>query len=160
MGIVRTHLWFVEDGLEAAEFYVSVIPRSRIDRVTNAGPGFPGVEEGTPFVIDLTLDGHEVTILVAGPMFRLDEAFSFYLSVQTQEEVDHYWELLTADGGEPGPCGWCKDRFGVSWQVVPERLDELCGDYTTEANLRVLRAMFSMTKLDLDALEKAYVGAA
>jgi|HigsolmetaAR201D_1030396.scaffolds.fasta_scaffold21359_3 predicted 3-demethylubiquinone-9 3-methyltransferase (glyoxalase superfamily) len=161
MPSVRPHLWF-DNGkaVEAARFYAEHIPNSSVHKVLKAPAGMPNIPEGGDFIVEFTVGGLPVIAINAGPDFRLDEAFSFYLSVQTQEEVDHYWELLTADGGEPGPCGWCKDRFGVSWQVVPERLDELCGDYTTEANLRVLRAMFSMTKLDLDALEKAYVGAA
>lgn len=158
MGIVRTHLWFVEDGLEAAEFYVSVIPRSRIDRVTNAGPGFPGVEEGTPFVIDLTLDGHEVTILVAGTMFRLDEAFSFYLAVDSQEEVDHYWEALVARGGEHGPCGWLKDRFGVSWQVIPRALEDIMNRPDRDGVARAAQAMLQMGKIEIAPLESAYAG--
>jgi hypothetical protein len=90
------------------------------------------------------------------PDFTLDEAFSFYLSVDTQDEVDRYWELLTADGGQPGPCGWCKDKYGVSWQVIPKRLDELCGDYSTDANKRAMNAMLQMGKIDIAALEQAY----
>ena len=96
--------------------------------------------------------------LNAGPHFRLDEAFSIYLSVDTQEEVDRYWDLLTSDGGEPSACGWCKDRFGVSWQVIPKQLEELCGDYTTEANQRAMNAMLQMGKIDIATLERAHRG--
>lgn len=158
MGMVRTHLWFVENGLEAAEFYVSVIPRSRIQRVTYAGPGFPGVPEGSPFVIELELDGHEVTILTAGPEFRLDESFSFYLRVETQEEVDHYWEALVAGGGEHGPCGWLKDRYGVSWQVVPRALEDVMAGDDREGVARAAQAMLQMGKLEIAPLAAAYAG--
>ncbi len=99
-----------------------------------------------------------MTGLNAGPEFRLNEAFSFYLRVDSQEEVDRYWEVLTSDGGEPGPCGWCKDKFGISWQVIPKQLEELSGDYTTEANLRTMNAMLKMGKIDVAALEAAYRG--
>lgn len=125
-----------------------------------APPGLPGVEEGTEFIVEFTVGGLEVTGLNAGPEFTLDEAFSFYLSVDTQDEVDHYWDLLTADGGEAGPCGWCKDKFGVSWQVIPKALEELSGDYTTEANIRVMDAMLKMGKIDIATLEQAYAGEA
>ena len=114
--------------------------------------------EGDDFVVEFTVAGLDVIALNAGPEFHLDEAFSFYLSVETQEEVDHYSDLLTADGGEPSACGWCKDRFGVSWQVIPQRLEELSGDYTTEANLRAMNAMLKMGKIDIAAIERAYAG--
>lgn len=96
--------------------------------------------------------------LNAGPELFLNQAFSFYLRVDGQEEVDHYWDLLTADGGEPGPCGWCTDRYGVSWQVIPRQLEELSGDYSTEAHYRVCRAMLKMGKIDVAALQAAYDG--
>jgi predicted 3-demethylubiquinone-9 3-methyltransferase (glyoxalase superfamily) len=103
-------------------------------------------------------DDEETSGLNAGPVFHLNEAFSFYRLVDTQDEVDHYWNVLTADGGEHGACGWCKDRFGVSWQVIPKRLEELSGDYTTEANIRAVQAMLKMGKIDIAAIEAAYAG--
>lgn len=158
MAHVRTHLWFGNDqAAEAARFYAEHVPNSSVERVLTAPEGGPGTP-GEPLVVEFTVGGLPVTGLNAGPEFHLDEAFSFYLLVDTQDEVDHYWEVLTADGGEPGPCGWCKDRFGVSWQVIPKRLEELCGDYTTEANLRALRAMLTMGKIDIAGLEAAYAG--
>ncbi len=159
MGVVRTHLWFPERGHEAAQFYVSVVPNSRITSVVAAPPGVPDVPEGEPFVVELDLDGHAVTILTAGPAFRLDEAFSLYLVVDTQEEVDHYWEALTADGGEPGQCGWLKDRFGVSWQVVPRMLDELWDRPDAAGVQRATQVMLGMKKLEIAPLEAAYAGA-
>lgn len=156
---VRTHLWFGNNlAGEAARFYAEHIPGSEVRAVTPAPPGLDGVEPGSDFIVELTVAGHEVIGLNAGPAFHLDEAFSLYLRVDGQEEVDHYWDLLTADGGQPSECGWLKDRFGVSWQVVPRQLEELSGDYATEANLRVVQAMLQMQKIDVAALQAAYDG--
>ncbi|AEG43592.1 VOC family protein [Isoptericola variabilis] len=156
---VRTHLWFGNDRAhEAAEFYAKHIPGSSVGRIITAPEGIPDVAPGAPFIVEFTVAGLPVIGLNAGPNFQLDEAFSFYLDVETQDEVDHFWEVLTSDGGEPGPCGWCKDKFGVSWQVIPKRLEELCGDYTTEANMRATQAMLQMGKIDIAALEAAYRG--
>lgn len=110
-------------------------------------------------VVEFIVAGHPVIGLNAGPVFHLNEAFSFYLSVEGQEEVDHYWDLLTADGGEPGACGWCKDKYGVSWQLIPRELEELSGDYSTEANFRVAQAMLKMGKIDVAEIQAAYDGA-
>ena len=157
MASVRTHLWFGNNqAAEAARFYAEHIPDSSVTRVMTAPEGVPGAPAGSDFIVEFTVAGMPVTGLNAGPEFQLDEAFSFYLLVETQEEVDRYWDALTADGGSPGPCGWCKDKFGVSWQVIPERLEELCGDYTTDANKRAMAAMLTMGKIDIGALERAY----
>jgi len=150
----RTHLWFGNNqAVEAAKFYAEHIPDSSVGRVLTAW-----TEPGTSVaeVVEFTVAGHEVIGLNAGPEFQLNEAFSFYLRVDGQDEVDHYWDLLTADGGEPGPCGWCRDRFGVSWQVVPVQLEELCGDYSTPANQAACRAMLTMGKIDVAQLQAAY----
>ena len=159
MGMVRTHLWFADRGHEAAEFYTSVIPRSRITRTVTAPAGIPDVPEGSPFIVDLDLDGQQVTILNAGPAFTLDEAFSFYLELDSQEEVDHFWEVLAADGGSHQPCGWLKDRFGVSWQVVPRALDEIMSRPDAAGVQRVTQAMLQMGKIEIAPLEAAYAGA-
>lgn len=158
MGMVRTHLWFPERGHEAAQFYASVVPNSRITSVVRAPAGVPGVVEGEPFIVEMELDGHAVTILTAGPDFRLDEAFSFYLSVETQEEVDHYWEALQEGGGEPSQCGWLKDRYGVSWQVIPKALDDIMSRPDPEGVARATKVMLTMGKLDIAPLEAAYAG--
>ncbi|MCA5892500.1 VOC family protein [Isoptericola sp. NEAU-Y5] len=159
MVTARAHLWFGNDKAhEAARFYAEHIPGSSVESVLTSPEGVPGTRPGEPFVVEFTVAGLPVTGLNAGPEFHLDEAFSFYLRVDGQDEVDRYWDLLTSDGGEPGPCGWCKDRFGVSWQVVPTRLEELCGDYTTDANLRAMQAMLRMHKIDVAELEAAYRG--
>lgn len=155
---LRTHLWFIKDGHAAAEFYVSLIPDSSIDAVHGAPAGVPGVAEGDPFLIDLTLAGIPVTILTAGSAVSVDEAFSFVLLCDTQEEIDHYWSALTADGGRESQCGWCVDRLGLSWQVVPRTIDALTMG-SDEASTRAREAMFTMGKLDLPALQAAYDGA-
>jgi predicted 3-demethylubiquinone-9 3-methyltransferase (glyoxalase superfamily) len=157
MTSVRTHLWFGNDkAVEAAHFYAEHIPDSAVTRVVTARTS---TDDRVAEVVEFTLAGHEVVGLNAGPMFHPNEAFSFYLGVEGQEEVDHYWELLTADGGEPGSCGWCKDRFGISWQVIPRELEELSGDYSTEANQRVCEAMLKMGKIDVAQIQAAYDGA-
>lgn len=157
MTSVRAHLWFGNNQAgEAARFYAEHIPNSSVTNVINAPGGIGGVVEGSEFIVEFTVAGVPVTGLNAGPEFRLHEAFSFYLTVDTQDEVDRYWDVLTSDGGEPGPCGWCKDKFGVSWQVIPKRLEELSGDYSTDANKRAMNAMLKMGKIDIAAIEQAY----
>jgi predicted 3-demethylubiquinone-9 3-methyltransferase (glyoxalase superfamily) len=157
MTSVRTHLWFGNDkALEAASFYAEHIPRSAVTSVITARTG---PDSRVADVVEFTVAGHEVVGLNAGPELHLNEAFSFYLSVDGQEETDHYWEILTSDGGEPGACGWCKDKYGVSWQVIPRELEELSGDYSSEANQRVCQAMLTMGKIDVAALQAAYDGA-
>lgn len=157
MTSVRTHLWFGNDkAVEAAHFYAEHIPNSTVGPVLTARTG---PDSAVASFVEFTVNGHEVIGLNAGPDFHLNEAFSFYLRVEGQEEVDHYWDLLTADGGEAGPCGWLKDRFGVSWQVIPRELEELSGDYSTEANQRVCQAMLKMHKIDVAELQAAYDGA-
>jgi len=156
MPTARTHLWFGNDkAAEAAQFYAENIPDSSVDKVFTARTG---PDSRVAEVVEFTVAGHPVVGLSAGPEFHLNEAFSFYLSVAGQDEVDHYWDLLTADGGEPGACGWCKDKYGVSWQVIPRELEELSGDYSTEANQRVCQAMLAMGKIDVAALQAAYDG--
>jgi predicted 3-demethylubiquinone-9 3-methyltransferase (glyoxalase superfamily) len=156
MTSVRTHLWFGNDkAVEAAQFYADNIPDSAVTRVVTARTGD---NSRVAEIVEFTVAGHEVIGLNAGPEFHLNEAFSFYLGVEGQDEVDRYWEALTADGGEPGPCGWCKDKYGVSWQVIPRELEELSGDYSTEANHRVVEAMLKMGKIDVAALQAAYDG--
>lgn len=155
MGRVRPHLWYHERADEAAAFYASVIPNSSVTRVVGAPPGVPDVEEGAPFIVEFVLDGMPVTAISAGPAFTLDEAFSMYLTCEDQAEVDHYWGALRAGGGEESQCGWLKDRYGLSWQVVPKRLMELMDDPDPARVERTIRAMLGMQKLDVAALEAA-----
>lgn len=158
MVAVRSHLWFHDNGYEAARFYASVIPGTEITRTIAAPPGLPDVPEGTPFVVEISLAGVPYTFLSAGPALTLDDAFSIYLNVDGQDEVDHFWEVLTADGGKPGQCGWLVDRFGVSWQVVPLQFEDIMSRPDPEGIARASTAMLTMGKLDIAVLEAAYAG--
>ncbi len=158
MGIVRPHLWFHDRAEEAAAFYASVIPNSAVTQVITSPPGVPDVAEGTPFIVEFTLDGMPVTAINAGSAFTLDEAFSMYLTCENQEEVDHYWEALVAGGGRHTMCGWLVDRFGLSWQVVPRQLDDLMSRPDKEGVARATAVMLQMVKLEIEPLEAAYAG--
>jgi predicted 3-demethylubiquinone-9 3-methyltransferase (glyoxalase superfamily) len=146
-------LWFDTEGEEAAEFYTSVFPDSRIVEVTRYGSAGPR-EEGTVMTVDFELDGQPFVALNGGPDFTFNEAISFQVSCKDQDEVDTFWDTLS-EGGEEGPCGWLKDRFGVSWQIVPTALPELLGDPDREKAQRVMQAMLSMKKIEIDELERA-----
>ncbi|MDT0440098.1 MULTISPECIES: VOC family protein [Streptomyces] len=152
-----TCLWFDGRAEEAARFYVSVFKNASIGRTgryTDAGPG----PAGSVMTVEFTLDGQRFLALNGGPQFHFTEAVSFQIPCADQAEVDHYWEKLTADGGEPGPCGWLKDRFGLSWQVVPERLIPLLADPDPEKAVRATRAVYTMGKIDIAEVERAYAG--
>jgi predicted 3-demethylubiquinone-9 3-methyltransferase (glyoxalase superfamily) len=151
---ISTWLWFDTEGLEAAEFYCSLFPNSKITDVARYGEAGPR-EPGTVMTVTFELDGRSFAALNGGPDFTFTEAISLMVSCEDQAEVDRYWKALTADGGSEGPCGWCKDRFGLSWQVVPERLDELLADPDQARAQRAMKAMLSMGKLDVAALEAA-----
>ncbi len=154
-GIVP-NLWFDTEGLEAAEFYVSVFPNSQITNVSRYGEG--GMrEEGTVMTVDFVLDGQPFTAINGGPQFHFDEAVSFMIPCANQAEVDHYWERL-CDGGEASQCGWLKDRYGLSWQVIPTELGELLGDPDPERAGRAVQAMLNMQKIDLNVLRAAAEG--
>ena len=146
-------LWFDTQGEEAAEFYTSIFPNSRIVDVARYGEAGPR-EAGTVMVVKFELDGQELVALNGGPEFTFDEAISFQIDCADQEEVDRYSEALT-DGGEQGPCGWVKDRFGLSWQVGPARLIELLGDPDEAKAQRAMAAMLEMRKIDIAAVEAA-----
>lgn len=146
-------LWFDTEGEEAAEFYTSVFPNSRIVDVARYGSAGPRAE-GTVMTVSFELDGQRFTALNGGPEFTFNEAISFEVDCETQDEVDGFWSKLS-DGGEEGPCGWLKDRFGVSWQVVPTRLNELLSDPDAEKSQRVMAAMLKMKKIEIDELERA-----
>ncbi|GIG30497.1 VOC family protein [Cellulomonas marina] len=158
MGKVRPHLWFDHEAEEAATFYAATIPGSRITHVNRAPEGVPGVEAGAAFVVELELDGMPVTFLNGGPGHPQTDAFSLVVDCADQAEVDHYWAALTADGGTEGQCGWCQDRFGVWWQVVPRGMEEVLAGDDPEGTRRAMGAMFGMRKLDVAALWAAYRG--
>ncbi|MGW6129240.1 VOC family protein [Cellulomonas sp. NPDC055163] len=158
MGAVRPHLWFHDRAEEAAEFYAKTIPNTTITSVVTAPAGIPDVPEGATFIVELVIDGMPATFLNAGSAFTLDEAFSFYLTCEDQAEVDRYWDELAADGGQTSQCGWLRDRFGVSWQVVPRQLDDVMQRPDAAGVQRATAALMSMTKIDVAALEAAYSG--
>ena len=147
------NLWFDGNAEEAAEYYVSVFPDSRIvskAHYTDAGPGEPG----TVMVVEFEINGQRFVGINGGPEFTFSEAVSFQITCADQDEMDRYWSTLT-DGGSEGPCGWCKDRFGLSWQVVPDGMDELFSDPDKDRATRAMQAMFGMTKLDIAELRRA-----
>jgi predicted 3-demethylubiquinone-9 3-methyltransferase (glyoxalase superfamily) len=159
MTTITPCLWFDGDGLEAAELYVSVIPDSRITDVSHYGPDQPGAE-GAVMTVAFELAGRPFQALNGGPMYKFTEAVSLSVNARDQDEVDRYTEQLTAGGGEVGPCGWVKDRFGLSWQVVPEALVELIGDQNPLRANAAVQAMLGMTKIDIKALRDAADAAA
>jgi predicted 3-demethylubiquinone-9 3-methyltransferase (glyoxalase superfamily) len=154
MTTITPCLWFDGNGLEAAEHYVSIIPDSRITNVSYYGPDQPG-KEGSPLTVAFELAGRPYTALNGGPAFKFTEAISLQVSAADQDEVNRYTEQLTADGGETGPCGWVKDRFGLSWQVVPDALLELVGDPNPLRANAAMQAMLGMTKIDIQGLRAA-----
>jgi predicted 3-demethylubiquinone-9 3-methyltransferase (glyoxalase superfamily) len=159
MSKISPCLWFDGQAEEAAALYTSLFPNSRIERVNRSPGETPSGPEGMVLAVDFTLDGEPFIALNGGPNFQFNEAVSFSIDCEDQSEVDRYWAALIADGGEPSVCGWLKDRFGVSWQVVPTRLPELLTDADEEKAKRVMRAMMSMRKIEIDELEEAAVGA-
>lgn len=153
------NLWFDTESEEAAEFYVSVFPNSRIVNVTHyteAGPR----EAGMVMTVEWELDGQRFVGINGGKEFKFDEAVSFAVECKDQEEVDYYWEKLREGGGEEGPCGWLRDRFGLSWQVVPTGMDELFADPDKSKAERAMRAMLGMRKIDIAEIRRAADGAA
>ncbi|GAA4349166.1 VOC family protein [Angustibacter luteus] len=151
------NLWFDTQAHDAAEFYVSVFKNSRIVHVAHYGDAGPR-EAGSVLSVDFELDGQPFIGINGGPEFTFDEAVSFKVPCADQAEVDYYWDALLAGGGEESQCGWLKDRFGLSWQVVPDALGELLGDPDPERASRAMRAMLGMRKLDVAALRAAADG--
>ena len=153
---ISPNLWFDTEALEAAEYYASVFPDSRVTKVTHYNEAGPR-EAGMVLTVEFELAGQKFVGINGGPEFTFSEAVSFEIQCEDQAEVDYYWEKLT-DGGAEGPCGWCKDRFGLSWQVVPKKAVELFSDEDPARAARAMKAMFGMKKLDLEALEQAADG--
>ncbi|MBN1657832.1 MAG: VOC family protein [Anaerolineae bacterium] len=154
---ITPYLWFDNQAEEAAEFYTSIFDDSRILEVARYGPAGPG-PEGTAMNVVFELEGQKFIALNGGPYFKFNEAISFYVECETQEEVDELWNRLTADGGEESMCGWLKDRYGLSWQIIPKALPELLGDPDPEKAGRVMQAMLQMRKIDVNDLRHAYAG--
>jgi predicted 3-demethylubiquinone-9 3-methyltransferase (glyoxalase superfamily) len=151
------NLWFDTEAEEAAEFYCSIFPNSKIlnvSRYTEAGPR----EAGMVMTVDFELNGNRFTAINGGPEFEFDEAVSFLITCEDQNEIDHYWEKLTAEGGQESMCGWLKDKYGLSWQVVPEGFEEIFSDADPEKAKRTMEALLRMRKLDVAALRAAAKG--
>ena len=151
MRSITPFLWFDDDLEQAIDFYASVFPGGKVHGVTRT-------PDGRVLAADFEVAGQRVKGLNGGPHFRFTEAFSFFVECEGQEEVDHYWTVLTADGGEEGQCGWLKDRFGLSWQIVPVAFLEMVSGGDPEQAQRVVASMQTMRKLDVAALRAAYEG--
>jgi predicted 3-demethylubiquinone-9 3-methyltransferase (glyoxalase superfamily) len=152
---ITPFLWFDSQAEEAMKFYVSIFKNSKIGTVTRYGDAGPG-PKGTVMTATFELEGQEFVALNGGPLFKFNESISFVVNCESQDEVDYFWEKLSA-GGQTGPCGWLKDKFGLSWQIVPTRIREWAKD--TAGFQRVMHAVMQMKKLDIAALERAYAGA-
>jgi predicted 3-demethylubiquinone-9 3-methyltransferase (glyoxalase superfamily) len=153
---ITPNLWFDTEAEEAADFYVSVFKSARIvsvARYTEAGPR----PAGTVMTVEFELDGQRFVAINGGPEFTFSEAISLMITCKDQEEIDYYWDALT-EGGEEGPCGWLKDRYGLSWQVVPEGMDEVFSHPDKDRARRAMEAMFGMRKIDVEALKRAADG--
>jgi predicted 3-demethylubiquinone-9 3-methyltransferase (glyoxalase superfamily) len=153
---ITPNLWFDDQAEEAARFYTSVFKNSKIKTITrygNSGAQASGRPKGSVMTVAFEIEGQEFVALNGGPLFKFSEAISFIVNCETQKEIDELWAKLTQGGGQPGPCGWLKDRYGLSWQVVPTALNKLMGD--EKKSERVMAALLKMSKLDIEALEKA-----
>jgi predicted 3-demethylubiquinone-9 3-methyltransferase (glyoxalase superfamily) len=151
------NLWFDTEAEEAAGFYTSVFKNARVVNTTHYTEVGPR-PAGTVMTVEFELDGQRFVGINGGPQFKFDEAVSFQITCETQDEVDYYWDALT-EGGEESQCGWLKDRYGLSWQVTPAGMEELFGDSDPERAKRAMEAMLKMRKLDIDALRRAADGA-
>lgn len=150
-------IWFEKDADEAAKLYVSLFRDSRIVRTSQWGDGTP-MPKGSVMTVTFELAGREYIAFNGGPHFRLNEAFSMFVEVETQEEIDRYWDALLAGGGSEQMCGWLRDRFGLTWQILPSNLNRYLTDKDSARAQRVMQAMFKMKKLDVAALDRAYAG--
>jgi len=155
-GKIVPHPWFDTEAEEAADFYISVFKNSRVVSMAHYPEGSPG-PAGTVMVVEFELDGQRFVGINGGPQFKFTEAVSLQINCETQEEIDHYWEQLS-EGGEEGPCGWLKDRYGLSWQVTPAGMDEVFSDPDPKRAQRAMQAMLKMSKLDIAELRRAADG--
>jgi predicted 3-demethylubiquinone-9 3-methyltransferase (glyoxalase superfamily) len=154
---ITTYLWFDDDAEEAMKFYTSLFKNSRVLSTSRYPEGSPG-KPGTLMTGSFQLDGQEFMALNGGPQFPFTEAISLLVNCETQQEVDELWAKLTADGGQESQCGWLKDKFGVSWQIIPKQLGEMIGDKDPAKAKRAVDAMLKMKKIDIKALERARDG--
>ncbi len=154
---ITPFLWFNDNAEEAMNFYLSVFKNSKVGNVSRYGEAGPG-PKGSVMVASFEIEGQKFTALNGGPQFKFTEAISFVVNCETQEEVDELWEKLIEGGGVPSQCGWLKDKFGLSWQIVPTILPKLLGGKDAEGSQRAMKEMMTMTKLDISRLQKAYDG--
>jgi predicted 3-demethylubiquinone-9 3-methyltransferase (glyoxalase superfamily) len=159
MSKIAPCLWFSDEAEEAAKFYVSLLPDSRIDKIQKSPIDTPSGKVGKVLVVQFMLAGQEYMALNGGMRFEYTNAISFKVDCADQAEVDHLWDGLTAGGGSPGQCGWLKDRYGVSWQIVPSAMMRYLGGSDHAGAQRAMAAMMKMTKLEIATLQKAYEGA-
>jgi predicted 3-demethylubiquinone-9 3-methyltransferase (glyoxalase superfamily) len=155
---VSTCLWFDGNAEEAARFYTALFPNSRIDSIDASPADTPSGPEGSILTVNFTLAGRSFIGLNGGPEFKFTEAISLSIDCDDQAEVDRYWDALLADGGEPSVCGWLKDRFGLSWQVVPRQMSEMFNSKDRAAARRAMEAMLKMVKIDVSEIERAFAG--
>jgi predicted 3-demethylubiquinone-9 3-methyltransferase (glyoxalase superfamily) len=158
MQAITPCLWFDDNAEEAVKFYVSIFKNSRLGRIARygeAGAKVSGRPKGSVMTVTFRLAGQEFMALNGGPLFKFTEAVSFIVNCKTQKEVDRLWEKLSA-GGEKGPCGWLKDKYGLSWQIVPTAVEKMLQDKNAEKSERVMAALLQMTKLDIAGLKQAY----
>ena len=151
---ITPYLWFNDNAEEAVNFYISIFRNSKLLSISRYGEGGPG-PAGKVMAATFQLEGQEFIALNGGPEFKFNEAISFFVNCETQKEVDDLWDKLSA-GGEKGQCGWLKDRFGVSWQIVPTALGQMLGDKDPQKSQNVIQAMLQMTKIDIGELRRAY----
>jgi predicted 3-demethylubiquinone-9 3-methyltransferase (glyoxalase superfamily) len=153
---ITPFLWFDDQAEEAMNFYVSIFKNSKVASITRYGEAGPG-PKGTVMSATFSLDGQEFFAINGGPLFKFTEAISLFVNCETQQEVDELWDKLSA-GGKPSRCGWLKDKFGLSWQIIPSILGKMLGDRDADKAKRVMQAMLKMDKLDIKKLEQAYQG--
>ena len=155
---ITPNLWFDGNAEEAANFYVSLLPDSRVETVSRSPADNPSTPAGAVLLVDFTLAGQRFTGLNGGPQFPFSEAVSFVIDCEDQAEVDRLWDALTEGGGSAGQCGWLKDRYGLSWQVIPRQLGEMLGDPDQARAGRAMEAMLRMTKIDIAEMRRAFEG--
>ena len=158
---ITPFLWFDDQAEEAAKFYTSIFKNSKVGKITRYGESAEkpaGRPAGSVMTVEFEIAGQKFTALNGGPVFKFNESISFVVNCETQEDVDYFWEKLTADGGQESQCGWLRDKFGVSWQVVPTVLIEMLHDKDPERSERVMKEMLQMQKIDIKKLNDAYAG--
>jgi 2-polyprenyl-6-hydroxyphenyl methylase/3-demethylubiquinone-9 3-methyltransferase len=158
MSKITTMLWFDGDGEDAANFYVSLLPDSRIGKVMRAPSDNPSGKEGAALLVTFTLAGLDYAALNGGPLFKPNESVSFQITTEDQDETDRLWNAIVGNGGEESACGWCKDKWGFSWQITPRRLMELNSDPDPARARRAFEAMMTMRKIDIATIERAAAG--